>query len=119
MRQTHSACTRKWTRNTRQGNGQSVQVGATSFAVPVDDPHQVLAHFRSIFTSRAVGVFGATPHELPLVAARKFGSGGLPIFAPGETMYRAALPNSRNSFIGHFSQRVAVEVCQLNRLHRC
>ena len=27
----------------------------------------------------------------------KVGSGGLPIFAPGETMYRAALPNSRNS----------------------
>jgi hypothetical protein len=43
------------------------------------------------------------------------------MFAPGETMYRAAL--LPQFFIGHFSQarsqRVAVEVCQLNRLHHC
>jgi len=51
MRQTHSACTRKWTRNTRQGNGQSFQVGAPPFAVPVDDlmirnlGHSIAYHF--------------------------------------------------------------------------
>jgi hypothetical protein len=35
----------------------------------------------------------------------KVGSGGLPIFAVGETMYRAALPNSRNSSSDMFLSR--------------
>lgn len=34
----------------------------------------------------------------------KVGSGGLPIFAVGETIYRATLPNSRSFLVGHLSQ---------------
>jgi hypothetical protein len=44
--------------------------------------------------------------ELPHSCSTKVGNGGLPMFAVGDTMYRAAFPNLRSSSSDIFLRRV-------------